>query len=127
MSTGTPLLRHARLCLSLQNKFDSKHALALWELCTDYLGSERDYGETPFIPLEQFRELMGAVGEKYSAFRDLNKYVIKEPVAEINSVSDFRAAIPADYLRVLYDYGLRQRSQHFDHPLLSFAETSAIR
>ena len=84
---------YARLCLSLQNKFDSKHALALWELCTDYLGSERDYGETPFIPLEQFRELMGAVGEKYSAFRDLNKYVIKEPVAEINSVSDFRVTV----------------------------------
>src|SRR5712691_11601673 len=84
---------YARLCLSLQNKFDSKHALALWELCTDYLGSERDYGETPFIPLEQFRELVGAVGEKYSAFRDLNKYVIKEPVAEINSVSDFRVTV----------------------------------
>ena len=88
---------YARLCLSLQNKFDSKHALALWELCTDYLGSERDYGETPFIPLEQFRELMGAGGEKYSAFRDLNKYVIKEPIAEINSVSDFRVTV--DYQR----------------------------
>ena len=38
-----------------------------------------------------------------------------------------RAAIPADHLRVLCDYDIRQRSQHFDHPFLSFEETSAIR
>jgi hypothetical protein len=36
-------------------------------------------------------------------------------------------AIPADHLRVLGDYGLRQCSPHFDHPFLSFEETSAIR
>ena len=36
-------------------------------------------------------------------------------------------AIPADHLRVLCDDGIRQRSQHFDHPFLSLEETSAIR
>ena len=29
---------YARLCLALQNRFSSKHALALWELFVDYLG-----------------------------------------------------------------------------------------
>jgi hypothetical protein len=34
---------YTRIDLSLQNKFGSKYAQALWELCTDYLGSGREY------------------------------------------------------------------------------------
>src|SRR6266571_3452635 len=41
---------YARLCLSLQNKFDSKHTLALWEHCTDYLGAKRDCVFHGFLP-----------------------------------------------------------------------------
>lgn len=84
---------YARLCLSLQNKFDSKHALALWELCLDYLGAGRSYGETPLIPLIQFKKLMGIDQEGYPQFRDFNQRVIKEPLAEINQVSDFRVTV----------------------------------
>ena len=50
---------YARLDLDLQRQFDSKYGLALWELCADYLGAGREYGETPFIPIETFRKLMG--------------------------------------------------------------------
>jgi len=39
----------------------------------------------------------------------------------------YLSAIPAVHLRVLCDYGIRQRSQHFDHPFMALAETSAIR
>ncbi len=88
---------YARLCLSLQNRFNSKHALALWELCTDYLGSGRDYGETPFILLTDYRNLMGIAEDGYPQFRDFNQRVIKEPLAEINRVSDFRVSL--DYQR----------------------------
>ena len=56
---------YARLSLSMQNKFESKHAQALWELSADYLGAERDYGETPFIAVETFRTLMGIPEGKY--------------------------------------------------------------
>ena len=45
----------------------------------------------------------------------------------VGSKSTQLPAIPADHLRVLCDYGIRQRSQHFDHPFLSLEETSAIR
>ena len=55
---------YARLDLNLQRRFDSKYGLALWELCADYLGSGREYGETPYIPLEAFRKLMG-IAESY--------------------------------------------------------------
>jgi len=88
---------YARVCLSLQNKFDSKHALALWELCIDYLGAERDYGETPFISLEHFRELMGITEGMYPTFKRLSEKVINPAIAEINRLSDFRVTV--DYQR----------------------------
>src|SRR6516165_4233976 len=99
--TFEPMLReklhnpriYARLCLSLQNKFESKYALTLWELCTDYLGSKRDYGETPWIEIDNFRELMGIDIHEYRAFRDVNKRIIIQPLAEINRISDFRVTV----------------------------------
>jgi hypothetical protein len=84
---------YARVCLSLQNRFDSKHALALWELCIDYLGAERDYGETPFISLEHFRELMGITEGMYPTFKRLSEKVINPAIAEINRLSDFRVTV----------------------------------
>src|SRR3989449_287848 len=88
---------YARLDLNLQKQFNSKYSLALWELCTDYLGSGRDYGETPFIPLDAFRKLMGVTDKMYPAFMNFNQKVIKPAVDEINAVSDFRVAV--DYQR----------------------------
>jgi hypothetical protein len=88
---------YARVCLSLQNRFDSKHALALWELCIDYLGAERDYGETPFISLDHFRELMGITEGMYPTFKRLSEKVINPAIAEINRLSDFRVTV--DYQR----------------------------
>jgi hypothetical protein len=88
---------YARVCLSLQNRFDSKHALALWELCIDYLGAERDYGETPYISLEHFRELMGITEGMYPTFKRLSEKVINPAIAEINRLSDFRVTV--DYQR----------------------------
>ena len=84
---------YARISLSLQNKFDSKHALALWELCLDYLDESRNYGETPYIPLEQYRKLMGMSEDMYPLFKDLNKYVIKASITEINDVTDFNVTV----------------------------------
>jgi plasmid replication initiation protein len=84
---------YARISLSLQNKFDSKHALALWELCLDYLDESRNYGETPYIPLEKYRKLMGMSEDMYPLFKDLNKYVIKASIKEINDVTDFNVTV----------------------------------
>jgi hypothetical protein len=88
---------YARLDLNLQKQFESKYSLALWELCTDYLGSGRDYGETPFIHIATFRKLMGIAERMYPAFMNFNQKVIKPAVEEINRVSDFRVVV--DYQR----------------------------
>jgi hypothetical protein len=88
---------YARISLSMQNKFESKHAQALWELCVDCLDDSKNYGETRFIPLAVYRELMGIAESMYPEFKKLNEWVIKVSVQEINRVTDFQVAV--DYQR----------------------------
>ena len=80
---------YAKLNLRLQNRFTDRHALILWEVCFDYFDTARGRGETPFIPLEKFRELMGVAEDKYKAFKMLNQWVIKPAVKEINELTNF--------------------------------------
>ena len=80
---------YAKLNLRLQNKFRSQYALILWEVCFDYFDMSRNRGETPFIPLEKFRELIGMAPDEYPAFKSLNQWVIKPAVQEINDLTRF--------------------------------------
>jgi hypothetical protein len=84
---------YARISLSMQNKFGSKYAQTLWELCVDYLDEARNYGETPFISLTNYRKLIGVREEMYPRFKKFNEYVIKAAFREINEVSDFRVEV----------------------------------
>lgn len=84
---------YARISLSMQNKFESKHAQTLWEVCVDYLDGTRNSGETPFISLETYRKLMGIADNMYPEFKAFNRRVIKEPVDEINRVTDFQVEV----------------------------------
>ena len=80
---------YAKLNLRLQNRFTHRYALILWEVCFDYFDTARDQGETPFIPIEKFKELMGVEADVYPAFKTLNHYVIKPAVKEINELTNF--------------------------------------
>jgi hypothetical protein len=80
---------YARISLSIQNKFDSKHAQALWELCVDYFDENRACGETPWISIDDYRTLMGIGTKEYPRFARLNERVIKAPVDQINRLTDF--------------------------------------
>ena len=81
---------YTKLNLRLQNRFTSKYALVLWELCFDYFDIARDQGETPFIPLETYRELMGLAETDYPVFKELNRNVIKPGIKEINDLTNYR-------------------------------------
>lgn len=59
---------YTKLNLRLQNQFTSRYALILWEVCFDYFDTNRGTGETPFIPLETFRELIGIEADEYRTF-----------------------------------------------------------
>ena len=88
---------YARISLELQNKFTSKHALALFELFQDYFDESRQFGETPFIEISTFRKLMG-VGDKYPTFKQLNERIIKKSIKEIQEVTDYM--IGMEYKRI---------------------------
>lgn len=86
---------YARLSLLVQNRFASKHALTLWELCVDYLGAKRDYGETPWMAIDDFRKIMGVEDSHYYAvfFKKLKQKVITPALDEINRISDFSVTV----------------------------------
>ena len=67
----------------------SRYALILWEVCFDYFDTARNQGETPFIPLGKFREVMGLETDDYPIFKHLNHRVIKPAIAEINELTNF--------------------------------------
>ena len=79
---------YARINLSLQNKFRSKHSLALYELFIDYFVEKKSYGETPYILVDKFRKLLGLKENEYNKFKYLNDYIIKKSIKEINEKSD---------------------------------------
>ena len=80
---------YAKLNLRLQNRFKSRYALILWEVCFDYFDRDREKGQTPFIPLETFRELMGIEADEYRTFKALNQTLIKPAVKEINEITNY--------------------------------------
>ena len=84
---------YTKLNLRLQNRFKSQYALVLWELCFDYFDTERDQGETPFISLDTFRELLGIESGEYPAYSIFNRAVIKPAVKEINKETDYHVEV----------------------------------
>ena len=84
---------YTKLNLRLQNRFKSQYAMVLWEVCFDYFDTDRDQGETPFIRLEVFRELMGIGSDDYPVFKELNRNVIKPAIKEINDLTDYHVEV----------------------------------
>ena len=80
---------YTKLNLRLQNRFTHRYALILWEVCFDYFDIARNQGETPFIPIETFRDLMGLDKDEYPVFKVLNRDVIKPAIQEINALTNF--------------------------------------
>lgn len=80
---------YAKLNLLIQKSFTKKHSLKLWETFVDALCvAKLDEAFTPWISLEQYRKLMGLAEGEHTEFKMLNNRVIKEPLKEINDVSD---------------------------------------
>ena len=84
---------YTKLNLSLQKRITSRYAFILWEICFDYFNTTRNQGETPFIPLDTFKEWMGIARDDYPTFKTLNQRVIKPAIKEINERTNFSIEI----------------------------------
>ena len=84
---------YTKLNLRLQNQFKGQYALILWEVCFDYYDTDRGEGETPFIPLETLRELLGIESDEYPLFPELNRTVLKPAIKEINALTDYHVEV----------------------------------
>jgi hypothetical protein len=77
----------AEIALRMQRVFRSEHALALYENTRRFLAK----GETPWIPLETFRSLMGVTGKPYyDEFKYLSARLIKPAMRQVNEYSDIQ-------------------------------------
>ncbi len=75
----------ALINLNIQRRFNSGHALALYENCYRF----HRIGTTGWWPLETFRRLMGVADSAYyELFKHLNAKIIKPAVAEVNKTSN---------------------------------------
>ena len=77
----------AEIALRMQRVFRSEHALTLYENTRRFLVQ----GETPWIPIETFRTLMG-VNDKpyYDEYKYLNARLIKPAMQQVNECSDIQ-------------------------------------
>lgn len=68
------------------NHFSGKYEAVIYKLCRDYVGARN----TPYMTIQEFREYMGLKSHEYPEFKNLNYFVIKKPVENINQspVSD---------------------------------------
>lgn len=89
---------YALIPLGLQNNFNDKHSLALYQLFLDYHNPKLKTSSTPEIPLETFRELMGLKDGEHAEFKHLNQRVIIRSIQEIEQLTDFR--ITVEYRKV---------------------------
>ncbi len=86
-------LMYAKINLSLQNKFKSKHSLALYELFLDYFNEKNSYGETPYITIKKIKQLLGLKEDEYKKFKYFNDCIIKKSIKEINQKSNLLVEI----------------------------------
>jgi plasmid replication initiation protein len=71
--------------------FRSKYALTLWEIVSKR-GNMR-YKSREEFELERFRRLLGVEDEKYKLMNDLERFVIKPALREVNAFSSYHVQL----------------------------------
>ena len=89
----TPTL-YGSLNIEIQKHIDSKYALALWE----YLKGEISItGQTAYlteyVAIENYTELIAGSHSEYKVFKDINRFLIKDPLETLNTKTDLKAEV----------------------------------
>ena len=76
---------YSRINLGVIKKIKTSHTLVLYENCYRFVS----IGHTGWWDIATLRDIMGLSESKsYSAFKDLNKHVLKPAISEVNQVSN---------------------------------------
>lgn len=81
---GSPEI-YGTIDIDRQAEFGSRYSHALYENGTRFVNMTKK----KVIRIEDFRKILGVEGDKYKSTKDLNKFVIKSAVEEVNDISDF--------------------------------------
>ncbi len=84
---------YAKIKLSMMKLFSSKYSLCLYEIFIDY----HNIGQTPIIPLDDFRKLMWIEKHQYAEFKRLSLRVIKPAISELSTIGWYKVQI--SYIR----------------------------
>ena len=107
---------YTKLNLRLQKRITSRYAFILWEICFDAFDFARNQGETPCIPLDTFKALMGIALDDYPTFKTLNQRVIKPAIKEINELTNY--SIEIEHKRIGRKIGeMKFKISQFKEPL----------
>jgi plasmid replication initiation protein len=80
-----------KISLPILMSLSSKYAVSLYENVCQWTGLTKKVSQR--FTLEEFRQLLGIEGNKYSTFGELNKHVVKPITRELNAIAPFNVNI----------------------------------
>jgi hypothetical protein len=110
---------YARINLSIQRRFRSGYALALYENCVRF----RNVGTTGWIDLETWRKLLGVEADQYPVFKSFSQWVLKPAIREVSEHSDIKVSV--EYRRKQRRV-VAMRFKIVDNPLFDGVDRSTI-
>ena len=84
----TPAL-YQKISIAQQNKLRSTYGINLWENCLRFI----KVGSTGFLPVNDWRKILGAKSKSYDAFKLFNSKVLKPAIDEVNKVTDIQVEL----------------------------------
>ena len=80
-----------KIALPVLMAFTSKYAISLYENASQFVNLA--YKTSTEFTLEEFRSMLGVPEDKYPAFGEFNKHVLKPAVAEVNALASFGLSV----------------------------------
>ena len=115
-----------KISLPILMSLSSKYGVSLYENVCQWTGLTRKTSQK--MTLEEFRELLGVEGKKYSSFGVLNTHVIKTVVREINALAPFNVSIlPIKTGKKVTDIRIGWWDKSDEEMKLAWAETNRSR
>ncbi len=81
---------YIRFPLQTQNEIKSKHGLKLYQLLLDYYIQAKGVGETPYIAIPVYQQLLGT---EYTDWKHIKERLITEPLAKLDAVAPFNVKV----------------------------------